>query len=73
VFGQVGLLLALVGILFAVAAPQSRRALRCLQHGAVLRLALGKRERPAAASRFTLAWVIIFALAFLVVMTGYDR
>jgi Mn2+/Fe2+ NRAMP family transporter len=32
----------------------------------------GKKERPAAASRFTLTWVVIFALALLVVMTGYD-
>ena len=32
----------------------------------------GKKERPAAASRFTLSWIVIFALALLVVMTGYD-
>ena len=32
----------------------------------------GKKERPAAASRFTLSWLIIFAVAMLVVMTGYD-
>ena len=32
----------------------------------------GKRERPAGASRFTLSWVAIFAVAFLVVLTGYD-
>ena len=32
----------------------------------------GQRERPANASRFTLSWLVIFALAMLVVMTGYD-
>lgn len=32
----------------------------------------GKKERPARASRFTLSWLLIFALALLVVMTGYD-
>ena len=29
-------------------------------------------ERPAGAPRFTLSWVAIFALALLLVMTGYD-
>ena len=32
----------------------------------------GKRERPANAARFTLSWLMIFALSLLVVMTGFD-
>ena len=72
--GQVGLLLALVGILFAVGgAAIETSLLGRLQHGPVLRLALGQEgaARPRA-SRFTLSWLVIFALALLVVMTGYD-
>jgi hypothetical protein len=32
----------------------------------------GKKERPAGAARFTLAWIAMFGLAMAVVMTGYD-
>ena len=32
----------------------------------------GKKARPAGAPRYALSWVVIFALALLVVMTGYD-
>jgi manganese transport protein len=71
--GQAGLLLALVGILFAVGGA----AIETCFSGAYNTSQFfgwrwGKKERPAAASRFTLAWLVIFALAFLVVMTGYD-
>jgi manganese transport protein len=72
-FGQLGLLLALVGILFAVGAA----AIETCFSGAYNLAQFfgwrwGKRERPARASRFTLSWLVIFALALLVVMTGYD-
>ena len=71
--GQVGLLLALVGILFAVGGAADRDVVRRrLQPRPVLRLALGQEGAPAGASRFTLSWLVIFALALLVVMTGYD-
>ena len=71
--GQVGLLLALVGILFAVGGA----AIETCFSGAYNLAQFfgwrwGKKERPAAASRFTLSWLAIFALALLLVMTGYD-
>jgi len=71
--GEVGLLLALVGILFAVGGA----AIETCFSGAYNLAQFfgwpwGKRERPARASRFTLSWLVIFALALLVVMTGYD-
>jgi Mn2+/Fe2+ NRAMP family transporter len=71
--GQVGLLLALVGILFAVGGA----AIETCFSGAYNLAQFfgwkwGKRERPAGAPRFTLAWLLIFLLAFLVVMSGYD-
>jgi Mn2+/Fe2+ NRAMP family transporter len=72
-FGEIGLLLALVGILFAVGGA----AIETCFSGAYNLAQFfgwpwGKKERPARASRFTLSWLVIFALALLVVMTGYD-
>jgi manganese transport protein len=72
-FGELGLLLALVGILFAVGGA----AIETCFSGAYNLAQFfgwrwGKRERPARASRFALSWLVIFALALLVVMTGYD-
>jgi len=71
--GQIGLLLALVGILFAVGGA----AIETCFSGAYniaqfFGWRWGKFERPVRASRFTLSWLVIFALAMLVVMTGYD-
>jgi manganese transport protein len=71
--GQVGLLLALVGILFAVGGAAIETSFSGAYNMAqFFGWRWGKKERPAAASRFTLTWVVIFALALLVVMTGYD-
>jgi Mn2+/Fe2+ NRAMP family transporter len=73
VFGQVGLLLALVGILFAVGGAAIETSFAGAYNVAqFFGWRWGKRERPAAASRFTLSWLLMFALAFLVVMTGVD-
>ena len=71
--GQVGLLLALVGILFAVGGA----AIETCFSGAYNLAQFfgwkwGKRERPAGAPRFTLSWLVIFAVALGVVMSGYD-
>jgi Mn2+/Fe2+ NRAMP family transporter len=73
VFGKVGLLLALVGILFAVGGAAIETSFSGAYNTAqFFGWRWGKKERPAAASRFTLSWVVIFALAALVIMTGYD-
>jgi manganese transport protein len=73
VFGQVGLLLALVGILFAVGGAAIETSFAGAYNLAqFFGWRWGKRERPAAASRFTLSWLLMFALAFLVVLTGID-
>ena len=71
--GQVGLLLALVGILFAVGGAAVETSFAGAYNLAqFFGWRWGKKERPANAPRFTLAWLVIFALALLVVMTGYD-
>jgi manganese transport protein len=72
-FGQVGLVLALVGILFAVGGAAIETSFAGAYNLAqFFGWRWGKKERPANAPRFTLSWLMIFALALLVVMTGYD-
>jgi manganese transport protein len=71
--GQIGLLLALVGILFAVGGAAIETSFSGAYNLAqFFGWRWGKKERPAAASRFTLSWLVIFALGLLVVITGYD-
>ena len=73
VLGQVGLLLALVGILFAVGGAAIETSFSGAYNLAqFFGWKWGKKERPAGAARFTLAWIAIFGLAMAVVMTGYD-
>jgi manganese transport protein len=71
--GQTGLLLALIGMLFAVGGAAIETSFAGAYNLAqFFGWRWGKKQRPAAASRFTLSWLVIFALALLVVMTGYD-
>jgi manganese transport protein len=73
VFGRVGLVLALVGVLFAVGGAAIETSFAGAYNLAqFFGWRWGKKERPARAPRFTLSWLAIFALALLVVMTGYD-
>lgn len=71
--GLAGLLLALVGILFAIGGAAIETAFAGAYNLAqFFGWRWGKRKRPAGAPRFTLAWVVIFVLAIAVVMTGID-
>src|SRR4029078_342886 len=71
--GRVGLLLALVGILFAVGGAAVETSFAGAYNLAqFFGWRWGKKERPADAPRFTLAWLALLARALLVVMTGYD-
>jgi manganese transport protein len=71
--GQVGLLLAIVGMLFAVGGAAIETSFSGAYNLAqFFGWRWGKKERPAAASRFTLSLLAIFAIALLIVMTGYD-
>jgi len=73
VLGQTGLLLALTGILFAVSGAAIETALSGAYNVAqFFGWRWGMHERPADAPRFTLAWLAIFILALLVIMTGLD-
>jgi manganese transport protein len=71
--GQIGLLLAIVGILFAVGGA----AIDTLFSGAYnlaqfLGWEWGRYRHPRGAPRFTLAWLVILVIALGCVMTGVD-
>jgi manganese transport protein len=71
--GQIGLLLALIGILFAV----SGAAIDTLFSGAYnlaqfLGWEWGRYRHPSGAPRFTLTWIVLLVLALGAVMTGVD-
>jgi Mn2+/Fe2+ NRAMP family transporter len=72
-FGETGLLLALLGMLFAVGGA----AVECAFSGAYTLAQFagwewGKYRGQRGAPRFTLAWLIFFALAYVIVETGVD-
>jgi len=72
-FGETGLLLALLGMLFAVGGA----AVEAAFSGAYTLAQFagwewGKYRRPSGAPRFTIAWVVFFLLAFVIVATGVD-
>jgi manganese transport protein len=72
-FGEIGLLLALLGMLFAVGGA----AVECAFSGAYSLAQFagwewGKYRRKRDAPRFTLTWLIFFALAFVIVETGVE-
>jgi manganese transport protein len=71
--GQIGLLLALVGILFAVGGA----AIDTLFSGAYalaqfLGWEWGRYRHPHGAPRFTVTWLVLLVVALGVVMTGVD-
>ena len=71
--GQIGLLLGLVGILFAV----SGAAIDTLFSGAYnlaqfLGWEWGRYRHPRGAPKFTVTWLVLLVLALGVVMTGVD-
>jgi manganese transport protein len=71
--GKVGLVLALVGILFAVGGAAIETSFSGAYNLAqFFGWQWGKRERPRGAPRFALSWIAIFVLAAAIVMTGYD-
>jgi Mn2+/Fe2+ NRAMP family transporter len=71
--GQIGLILALVGMLFAI----SGAAIDSVFAGAYNMAQFfgwewGKYRHNAGAPRFTIAWAVMLLLGFLVVITGVD-
>ena len=72
-YGETGLVLALLGMLFAIggaAVDASFAAAYSIAQFAGWEW--GKYRRPSGAPRFTLAWLVFFALALAILMTGID-
>ena len=71
--GEVGLLFALVGILFAVGGAAIDTAFSGAYNLAqFFGWEWGKYRKPAEAPRFTLAWIVMLVLGFAIVVTGVD-
>jgi manganese transport protein len=71
--GEAGLLLALVGIFFAVGGAAIDTALAGAYNMAqFFGWEWGVYRKPSGAPRFTLTWLVIFGLAFAIVITGVD-
>jgi manganese transport protein len=72
-FGTIGLLLALIGILFAVGGAAIDTCFSGAYNFAqYFGWEWGKERRPREAPRFTIAWAILLVLALGVIMTGID-
>jgi manganese transport protein len=71
--GEAGLILALLGMFFAIAGAAIDTALSGAYNMAqFFGWEWGKYRKPAGAPRFTLTWAVFFGIAFLVVITGVD-
>ena len=72
-FGSVGLLLALLGMLFAIGGAAVET---CLSNAYSLAQFFGwewgRYEKPWAAPRFTITWLAVFALSLLIVLSGIE-
>jgi Mn2+/Fe2+ NRAMP family transporter len=72
-FGKTGLLLALLGMLFAVAGAAVET---CMANAYAVAQFFGwewgRHKKPWGAPRFTLAWIAVMLVALAIVMTGVD-
>jgi manganese transport protein len=72
-FGRTGLALALLGMLFAVAGAAVET---CMANAYAIAQFFGwewgRHKKPWEAPRFTLAWIALFLIALLIVMTGVE-
>jgi manganese transport protein len=71
--GEIGLVLALIGILFAVGGA----AIDAMFSGGYNLAQFfgwewGKHRKPVEAARFTITWIVLLVLGFLIVLTGVD-
>ncbi|MEO7366015.1 MAG: divalent metal cation transporter [Sphingomicrobium sp.] len=72
-FGRTGLLLALLGMIFAVSGAAVETCLaNAYSIAQFFGWEWGRHKKPWEAPRFTLAWIILFLLALAIVFTGVD-
>jgi Mn2+/Fe2+ NRAMP family transporter len=72
-FGKWGLILALMGMFFAVAGAAVETCLaNAYSIAQFFGWMWGRHKKPWEAPRFTLTWIALFALALVIVLTGID-
>lgn len=72
-FGRTGLLLALLGMLFAIAGAAIETCLaNAYSISQFFGWRWGRHLKPHEAPRFTLAWLAVFAIALAIVLTGVE-
>jgi manganese transport protein len=72
-FGRWGLILALLGMFFAVAGAAVETCLaNAYSIAQFFGWIWGRHKKPWEAPRFTITWIILFALALAIVLTGVD-
>jgi len=72
-FGKWGLVVALLGMLFAVAGAAVETCLaNAYSIAQFFGWIWGRHKKPWEAPRFTLTWITLFALALAIVVTGVD-
>jgi Mn2+/Fe2+ NRAMP family transporter len=72
-FGKLGLVLALLGILIAVAGTAVEVGMsNAYSIAQFFGWEWGRHKKPWEAPRFTLAWIVMFLLAFAIVATGVE-
>jgi manganese transport protein len=72
-YGKVGILLGLLGILFAIAGAAIETCLACAYGiSQFFGWRWGRHCKPLQTPLFTLAWIAVFVLALVVVLTGIE-
>jgi len=72
-FGKWGLILALLGMLFAVAGAAVETCMaNAYSISQFFGWVWGRHKKPWEAPRFTITWIILFLLALAIVLTGVD-
>jgi manganese transport protein len=72
-FGRWGLILALLGMFFAVAGAAVETCMaNAYSISQFFGWIWGRHKKPWEAPRFTLTWMVLFALALAIVLTGVD-
>jgi Mn2+/Fe2+ NRAMP family transporter len=72
-FGKWGLILALLGMFFAVAGAAAETCLaNAYSIAQFFGWAWGRHKKPWEAPRFTMTWIILFVAALGIVLTGVD-
>jgi len=72
-FGKIGILLALLGMLFAIGGAAIETCLaNAYSLGQFFGWRWGRHRPPREAPRFTLSWMAIFVVALVIVLTGVE-